>query len=91
MKLITAGFLIMFIGVLLILAGVFSMAYQSWKNGGGSTEKSDTSVRGGGIIMIGPILIIFGTDVGVLKILIILAIVLMAMAIILFFLPSRIV
>jgi uncharacterized protein (TIGR00304 family) len=79
MKLITAGFLIVFIGMLVILAGVFSM------------EKTENSVRGGGIIMIGPIPIIFGTDVGVLKILIILAIVLMAIAIILFFLPSRIV
>ena len=87
MKLITLGFLIVFIGVLVILAGVFSMAYQSWKTGGSSVEKPETSVRGGGVIMIGPIPIIFGSDVGAVKVVIILAIVLMILAFVLFYLP----
>ena len=86
MKLITLGFLLVFIGMLVILAGVFSMTYQAWKSGG--IEKPD--VRGGGIVMIGPIPIIFGTDVGALKLVMILAIVLMVIATVLFFLPSRI-
>lgn len=89
MKLITLGFLLVVIGMLVILAGVFSTAYQSWKAGG--TEKPETSVRGGGVIMIGPIPIIFGTDVGTLKLVMILAIVLMAIAVILFYLPMRMV
>ncbi len=87
MKLITLGFLIVFVGMLVILAGVFSMAYQSWKTGG--MEKPESGVRGGGVIMIGPIPIIFGSDVGALKIVMILAIVLMVIAIILMVLSQR--
>jgi len=65
------------------------MAYQTWKTGG--MEKPEAGVRGGGIIMIGPIPIIFGTDVAALKIVMILAIVLMVIAVILYFLPWRMV
>ncbi len=89
MKLITVGLLIVLMGMLVILAGVFSMAYQSWKTGG--VEKPEAGLRGGGIVMIGPIPIIFGTDVGALKIVMILAIALMIIAFILFFLPLRLV
>jgi uncharacterized protein (TIGR00304 family) len=89
MKLITVGLLIVLMGMLVILAGVFSMAYQFWKTG--SVEKPEAGVRGGGIVMIGPIPIIFGTDVGALKIVMILAIALMIIAFILFFLPLRLV
>jgi len=88
MKLITLGFLLVFIGILVIIAGVFSMAYQAWKTGG--MEKPEGSVRGGGVIMIGPVPIIFGTDVGALKIMMILVIVLMVIAALLIILPSRI-
>jgi uncharacterized protein (TIGR00304 family) len=83
MKIITLGLLLVFIGFLVILAGVFSMAYQAWKTG--AVEKAE--LRGGGIIMIGPIPIIFGTDVAALKVLMILAIVLMVIGALLFFLP----
>jgi uncharacterized protein (TIGR00304 family) len=85
MKLITLGFLIVFLGMVIILAGVFSTAYQSWKTGG--MEKPESSVRGGGVIMIGPIPIIFGSDVGAVKVVIILAIALMILAFVLFYLP----
>jgi uncharacterized protein (TIGR00304 family) len=87
MKLVTLGFLIVFIGMLIILAGVFSAAYQSWKTGSGSMEKPETSVRGGGVIMIGPIPIIFGSDVGAVKIVILLAIALMLLAFVFFYFP----
>ncbi len=91
MKLLTVGFLIVLIGMLVILAGVFSMAYQSWKTGSGGMEKPEAGVRGGGVIMIGPIPLIFGTDVGALKVVMILAIVLMILAAIFFYLPGRMV
>ena len=66
------------------------MAYQTWKTGfGDGVEKPETGVRGGGVIMIGPIPIIFGSDVAALKIVMILAVVLMVIAAILFFLPLR--
>ena len=89
MKLITVGFLIVLIGILVILTGVFSTAYQSWKTGG--VEKPEQGVQGGGVIMIGPIPIIFGTDIGALKVVMILAIVLTIIAVIFFFIPGRMV
>jgi len=90
MKIITLGFLLVFIGILVILAGMLSMAYQSWKTGGEGIEKPETGVRGAGVIMIGPIPIIFGTNVAALKLVMILAIVLMVIAVILFFLVYKV-
>ena len=89
MKIITLGFLLVFIGILVILAGMLSMVYQTWKTGGEGMEKPETGVRGGGVIMIGPLHIIFGSDVTTLKPIMILAVVLMVIAVILFFLPLR--
>jgi len=85
MKLITLGFLVVLLGMLLILLGVFSQVYQSWKTG--STEQQENGIRAGGVIMIGPIPLIFGSDPGAVKLAIILAIVLMALALILMYLP----
>ena len=90
MKIITLGFLLVFIGILVILAGMLSMVYQTWKTGGDGVEKPETGVRGGGVIMIGPIPIIFGSDVAALKIVMILAVVLMVIAVILFFLVYKV-
>ncbi len=90
MKIIILGFLLVFIGILVILAGIVSMAYQTWKTGfGDGVEKPEAGVRGGGVIMIGPIPIIFGSDVTALKPVMILAVVLMVIAAILFFIPLR--
>lgn len=90
MKIITLGFLLVFIGILVIFAGIVSMAYQTWKTGGECVEKPETGVRGGGVIMIGPIPIIFGSDVTALRPIMILAIVLMVIAVILFFLVYKV-
>ncbi len=65
------------------------MVYQTWKTGGDGMEKPETGVRGAGVIMIGPVPIIFGSDVTALKPVMILAVVLMVIAVILFFLPLR--
>lgn len=91
MKIITLGFLLVFIGILVILAGIVIMAYQSWKTGVEGMEEQKRGMRGGGVIMIGPIPIIFGTDVGALKLVMLFAVVLMVIAAILFFLPLRII
>ena len=90
MKIITLGFLLVFIGILVILAGMLSMAYQTWKTGGEGIEKPEAGVRGAGVIMIGPIPIIFGSNVAALKLVMILAIVLMVIAVILFFLVYKV-
>ncbi|MGC9444592.1 MAG: TIGR00304 family membrane protein, partial [Candidatus Methanospirareceae archaeon] len=85
-------FLIVLIGMLVILLGVFSMAYQTWKINGGDSEggevKPETTVRGGGVIMIGPIPIVFGSDADAVKVALILTIVVMVLAFALFYLPS---
>ncbi|MHC1566448.1 MAG: TIGR00304 family membrane protein [Candidatus Syntropharchaeia archaeon] len=76
MKLILIGFLLILIGILLIAAGFISTAQKG-------------EVRGGGIVMIGPIPVIFGTDPGSLKLLMILAIFLMCLALFLMLFPFR--
>ena len=68
------------IGIAIILGGflvVFlAMAMSSKRSESG--EKRQTQVRGGGVIMIGPIPIIFGSDAKWTSIAIVLAIVLIA-------------
>jgi uncharacterized protein (TIGR00304 family) len=87
MKLITLGFLIVLIGMLVIIAGMFSLVYQSWKIGSVGEEKPEPTVRGGGVILIGPIPIVFGSDAGAVKVALIMAIVVMILAFALFYLP----
>lgn len=90
MKIITLGFLLVFIGILVILAGMLSMVYHTWKTGGDGMGKPEAGVRGAGVIMIGPVPIIFGSDVTALKPVMILAVVLMVIAVILFFLVYKV-
>jgi len=73
--LIFSGFIVAFLSVLLLfLRGIHAQ------------EKS----RGGGLIMIGPIPIIFGTDKESVKILLILSVVLMILVLALMLLPNLI-
>jgi len=91
MKIITLGFILVLAGVLLLIIGTLSMAYHAIYKSGAGEGHEGTTVRGGGVIMIGPIPIIFGTDVGALKVVMILALLLMiAAAILLFVLPLRV-
>jgi len=70
--LIIAGFIISFsVALLLFLRGV----------------RVQGKTRGGGLIMIGPVPIIFGTDKETLKILLVLSVALMILAIVLLWLP----
>ncbi len=75
-KLAVIGFILLFIGILLIFVGFLYAALKS----GGSSEA-------GGVIVIGPIPIIFGTSERAVKIAVIAAIILMVLAIILMLLP----
>ena len=91
MKIITLGFILVLAGVLLLIIGMLSMAYHAIYKSGAGEGAGETAVRGGGVIMIGPIPIIFGTDVGALKVVMILALLLMIVAVILLFaLPLRV-
>lgn len=80
---------VMFIGLLLMLVYFMSQGkrveqdsgYALYDREGGSQER-DTSVKGGGVILIGPIPIVFGSDKRFVLIAMVLAIVLMLLAII---------
>ena len=67
-ELIFAGIALIFIGFLLVFIGTLMTA-----------ASGETDVEGGGVIMIGPIPIVFGTSRGAATIAMILAVVLMAL------------
>lgn len=75
-SIIIAGIIIIFIGFMLIFIGTALQATS--KSGSGE-------VKTGGVILIGPIPIIFGTDRGLIITAVILAIILMVLAYILFY------
>jgi uncharacterized protein (TIGR00304 family) len=79
--LITIGVLVIILGILLLLVG--SVLLSSGK--GEESTKSTSQIRGGGVVMIGPIPIIFGTDKGSVMVVVILAIILMVISYLLFY------
>lgn len=83
------GVTLLFLGFILIIVGMLLMFYHAWKEAkGAEVEEGRTEVKGGGIILIGPIPIVFGTDFGSLKfILVMAAILIIVLFIFLFFLP----
>ena len=70
------GFILLFSGMLIIM---FSILYQAFRQGTGG--------KYGGVVVIGPIPLVFGSDSDAVKIAIIGAIFLMAFALILMLLP----
>lgn len=52
-KLIALGILLIFVGIAVLFIGVMGTALQ---------KQEDTQVKAGGVILIGPIPIVFGTD-----------------------------
>ncbi len=76
---ITVGILVIFIGFILIFAGT---ALQ--------TSGKTSDVKTGGVVLIGPIPIIFGSDKGTIITAVIMAIILMILAYFLFYRGLRI-
>jgi uncharacterized protein (TIGR00304 family) len=76
------GSVFILIGVLIIVGGTLYETHKTY----GEAEQ----VRGGGVVMIGPIPIAFGSDVLSLKVVMILAIVLMVVALTFMMLPRMI-
>ncbi len=74
------GFALVIFGVILAFVATILLAIRSQTTG--------TKTRGGGILFIGPIPIIFGTDRESAKVLVILVIVLMAVVLAFMVLPS---
>jgi len=71
---VTIGFGLVLVGIVLALVAVILLATRSADAG--------RKTRGGGILLIGPIPIIFGTDRESVKILVILAIILIAVVLV---------
>lgn len=69
-----AGFLLIFIGMLLLIVGALAAGLKG----------KDAEVRGGGVLLIGPFPIIFGSDPQAAKTVIILAILLILVAFLFF-------
>ena len=79
--LIVAGILLIMLGFFLITFGMMRSAQENEeRDAGQETEKR--RVKGGGVVLIGPMPIVFGTDKKYALILMVLAIVLMLLAII---------
>ncbi len=68
--LLTLGFVLIVAGIILVFVGTLASTLKA----------KDTDVRGGGVVLIGPFPIIFGTDTQAVKVVVILAIVLMVVA-----------
>lgn len=67
---LTVGFLLIFLGILLVILGAFVTGVKG----------KDAEVRGGGVVLIGPFPIIFGSDPQAAKTVILLAILLILVA-----------
>jgi uncharacterized protein (TIGR00304 family) len=71
------------LGVIVILVGflvIFMTALLSARSRGREGEEGHTEVKGGGVVLIGPIPIIFGTDAKWTTIAIILAVILVVVS-----------
>ncbi len=73
--LIVIGILLITLGLLLIISGTMRAKESDGK------EMTQEKIKGGGVILIGPVPIVFGTDKRYAFLLIILAIVLMLLAV----------
>ncbi|MFH0904927.1 MAG: TIGR00304 family protein [Methanobacteriota archaeon] len=78
--------LLIMLGIILIMLGLFLLVFwvitRSVQEGAGINNKENANVKASGVIMIGPVPIVFGSDKRSALIAIILAIVLMLLVII---------
>ena len=79
--LVNIGLFVLVVGILLIFLGSMIQSTSSEK----SKENSNTEIKTGGVILIGPIPIIFGNDKGMVITGVILGIILMLIAYFLFY------
>ena len=90
--LIPLGIILIIIGSVFIFLEIFFNIVREKREEPDKEEeqrkKTKTKVRGGGVVLIGPIPIIFGTDRKFLIIAVILAIILMLISFVLFYLPA---
>ena len=80
--LIAAGIVLIILGFFLVAIGMMRSARESAGLEDRGQETRDEKIKGGGVILIGPVPVVFGTDKRYALLLVILAIVLMLLAII---------
>jgi uncharacterized protein (TIGR00304 family) len=83
--LITIGFVLITVGVLIVIVVVLASRGKTAKKEG----ESEAKVKGGGVIMIGPIPIIFGNDKKSVKTVIVLALALTIALIVWYYMMLR--
>ena len=76
----SAGFILVVVGIFTVLIAILLLALSQFHRGEGH-------VRGGGVIMIGPIPIIFGSDPKTARVMVYLTIILIIVVILLMLLP----
>ena len=81
LNLLTVGLILVFLGFALAFISVLVMSFGGLRRG--------KKAKGGGIVMIGPIPIIFGTDKESLKVLMVLGIVLTVILFVFMFVLNR--
>ena len=80
--LIAAGMMLIILGFFLVAIGMVRSVRESASLEDRSQETRDEKIKGGGVILIGPVPVVFGTDKRYALLLVILAIVLMLLSII---------
>ena len=80
--LIAAGIALIMLGFFLVATGMMRYVRESAGLEDRSQETRDEKIKGGGVILIGPVPVVFGTDKRYALLLVILAIVLMLLSII---------
>lgn len=74
--LVSLGFVLILVGIVVSVAALLWLVLSGAKSGGGG---KGARVRGGGVIIVGPVPIVFGTDRQSVKVLLVLAIVLVTL------------
>lgn len=77
----TVGFVLVVVGFVIVAAALFWILLSESRSGKG--EGGESRVRGGGVIIIGPVPIVFGTDKQSVKVVLVLAIVLVVLLLVL--------
>ncbi len=79
---ITAGILFILLGFFLAISGIIRSKNEHVSEYNSAEEIKDEKVKGGGVVLIGPLPIVFGTDKRFAIIAMVLAIVIMLLAVI---------
>ena len=84
-SLILIGFLVVMLGIIMIFLGTLLQSSSNNQTNSPDSDTQKTDVQTGGVIMIGPIPIIFGNNKGMVGVSVVFAIILMIIYFLLFY------